>query len=147
MSLNYRYMLLYFWVTLLGYILVLNLILYLNQQQLYFYHAYKQYGDLIYMRKHHFFLQNMYLVIMLPVFVISPMFGKILLIFKNQDEVIPSFSIYTLAKVIGLIVFVGLYVQSLIAPSVEPSQVMAWVVLPFFFIFMIHQFQKETKRA
>lgn len=146
MSLNYRYMLLYLWVTLLGYILVLNLILYLNQQQLYFYHAYRQYGDLVYMRKYYFFLQNMYLVIMLPVFVISPMFGKILLIFKNQDNTARTFSIFTLSKAIGVLLFIGLYIQSLISPSIEPSKVMAIIVLPFFFIFTIYQFQIETKK-
>lgn len=145
MTFNYRYLLLYVWVTLLGYVLVLNLILYLNQQQLYFYHAYKQYGDLDYLNKYTFFMQNMYLVIMFPVFIISPIFGKIILIFKNQNVQFEKFSIYTLAKVLGIFTYAFLYIQSLISPSIEPSQVMTWVVTPFFFLFTVYHFIQETK--
>lgn len=146
MSLNYRHMLLYLWVTLLGYILVLNLILYLNQQQLYFLGVYQQYGDASYLNKYYFFLQSMYLVILLPVFVISPMFGKIILIFKHVDDTKSHFSLFTVSEVSGILIFIGLYLQALFSPSIEPSQVMVMIVCPFYFLFTWIQFQIETKK-
>lgn len=146
MSLKYKYILLYTWVTLLGYVLVLNLILYLNKQQVYFWHAYQQYNDPVLLTKHHFFLQNMYITILLPVFVISPLFGKILLIFQYADDTVKKISFYTWSKSLGIVVLSGLYIQSLVAPSIEPSKVMAIVVCPFFFILTLYQFQLEAKK-
>lgn len=146
MSLKYRYILLYTWVTLLGYVLVLNLILYLNKQQIYFWHAYQQFGDASYLKQHYFFIQNMYVVILLPVFVISTLFGKIMLIFQYQDDTTKRFSLFTLATIIGVLLFIGLYIQSLFHPSIEPSKMMTIIVCPFFFIFTLYQFQLEAKK-
>ncbi len=146
MSLNYRYMLLYTWITLLGYVLVLNLILYLNKQQLYFSDAYLQFGDAYYLRQHHFFLQNMYVSMLLPVFVISPVFGQIILIFQYQDDETKRFSPYTVATILGVLLFIGLYIQTLVQPSIEPSKMMTIVVCPFFFIFTMFEFQHESKK-
>ncbi len=146
MSLKYKYILLYTWVTLLGYVLVLNLILYLNKQQVYFWHAYQQYNDPILLRQHQFFFQSMYITILLPVFIISPLFGKILLIFQYADDVVRKMSLYTWVMTLGILTFVGLYLQTLLAPSIEPAQVMAIVVCPFFFILTLYQFQLEAKK-
>ncbi|WP_262095699.1 hypothetical protein [Paracholeplasma vituli] len=145
MSLKYRYLLLYLWVTLLGYVLVLNLILYLFDQQSAFLAIYERYGDIEYYQKHVFLKQSMYLVILLPVFVISPLFGKIVLSFKNVNKTIKTFSIYTLTKSLGIVLFASLYVQSIFFPALEPSKVITLVICPFFFIFILYQFLKETK--
>lgn len=146
MSLNYRYMLLYTWIALLGYVLVLNLILYLNKQQIYFADAYQQFGDASYLKQHYFFIQNMYVAILLPVFIISPIFGQIILIFQYQDDDTKRFSPYTVATIVGVILFIGLYIQTLVQPSIEPSKMMTIVVCPFFFLFTMFQFQQEAKK-
>lgn len=145
MYLKYRYLLTYLWVTLLGYVLVLNLILYLFDQQHAFLAIYERYGDIEYYQKHVFLKQSMYLVIMLPVFVISPLFGKIVLSFKNVNKTLTKFSIYTLTKSFGIILYTGLYIQSLLDPSLEPAKVITLIGCPFFFIFILYQFLNETK--
>lgn len=147
MSLNLRYMLLYLWITLLGYILVLNLILYLNQQQATFLSIYHRYGDSIYYQNHLYLKQSMYLVILLPIFVITPIFGKIILIIKNANTNRKTFSLFTLSKSLGIITFSILFIQSLLQPSLEPAQVLTVVGSPFFFVLTLYQFQNErTKR-
>ena len=146
MSLNWRYMLLYLWITLLGYILVLNLILYLNQQQSTFLLIYNRYRDPIYYQHHLFLKQSMFLVIMLPVFVITPVFGKIILIIKNANTNRRQFSLFTLSKSLGIITFILLFIQSLVQPALEPAQVMCVIGCPFFFVLSLYQFQTETKK-
>lgn len=146
MSLNLRYMLLYLWITLLGYILVLNLILYLNQQQSTFLSIYHRYGDTVYYQNHLFLKQSMYLVIMLPVFVITPISGKIILIIKNANTSYHKFSLFTISISIGIIMFSLLFIQSLMHPALEPAQVMCVIGCPFFFVLSLYQFQRETKK-